>query len=265
MISSFRLEPFLEIGEFQIHLYGIVYALAFLAVFFVVRRYFLKEGSDPILAFSALVYLMIGTLLGARIFYVFYYAFPSFLQNPLFFFSFWRGGMSFHGGLFGGLLGGWLFCKKHKVDFLEAADLISIPLAFFLGVGRIVNFFNAELYGTLTGVPWCVVFPGIEGCRHPVQLYDGVKNFALFFLLIFLKKKVKKGFVFLSFVFFYSLLRFFIDFFRVYEQVYFGLGSGQYLNLLAVFISGYFFIKLRGQGSRQLLLGNNDPKASASS
>ncbi len=264
MIPGVHLGPFLEIGKFQIHLYGIVYALAFLVVFFVVRRYFLKERRDPLLAFSALVYLMIGTLLGARILYVFYYALPSFLEDPLFFFSFWRGGMSFHGGLIGGFVGGFLFCRRYRVDFWEGADLLAIPLAFFLGLGRIVNFLNAELYGTITQVPWCVVFPGVEGCRHPVQLYDGMKNFALFFLLILLKKRMKKGFIFLGFVFFYSLLRFFIDFFRVYEQVYFGLGSGQYLNLLTIFASVYFMIRLRGQG-QQLFLEKVEVESSASS
>ncbi len=229
----------------MINLYGIIFALNFVVVFIVIRAYFKSKNRDPELAYTGVIYAVLGTLIGARLFHVFYYYPSYFLTNPAEIFYIWQGGLSFHGGLIGVLISGFIFCRKYKIDFLEMADLIVIPTALFLGFGKIANFFNLELYGKITHVSWCVNFEGVEGCRHPVQLYEAVKNFALFlFLLCLHSKKTKKGVVFLSFIFLYTLLRFFIDFFREYNAVYLGLGSGQFLNLAAFIISGYFLFSL---------------------
>lgn len=230
----------------QPHFYGAIYVLTFLTLFFVLRSYFKKIKKSPDLAYSATIYLILGTLIGARLFYAFYYFPEHFIQHPLEILYLWQGGMSFHGGLLGTVLAGFIFCRKHKVDFLEPADLLVIPIVFFLAIGKLANFLSLELYGKITSVPWCVKFRQLEGCRHPVQIYESLKNFFIFFLLFYLKltKKLKKGVILLSFIFLYTFLRFFIDFFRVYEKVYLGLGSGQWLNLITFLISGFFLYRI---------------------
>ena len=99
--------------------------------------------------------------------------------------------MSFHGGVIGAVAGYLLFRKKHKVEFYDLADNIMMPLAFALFLGRIANFINGELWGTITNVSWCVEFPRAEGCRHPSQLYESAKNLLIFFILFFMKTKKK--------------------------------------------------------------------------
>ena len=134
----------------------------------------------------------------------------------------WHGGLSFHGGLLGAIVSGYLFSKKRKMDFLELADILVIPVALALALGRIGNFINAELYGRIADVPWCVDYSknkfveGLpSGCRHPSQIYESMKNLAIFSVLWFIKdKKLPKGFMFWSFVTMYGLLRTLVEFFR---------------------------------------------------
>jgi|SRR3989344_1770255 len=239
-----NLRNLINLGFIHINLYGIVFLFAFIAVFWIIRKYLKSDGKNPELAYTAVIYLIIGTLTGARIFYEAFYNFYNFLGNPVEIFYLWQGGLSFHGGVLGVAISSYFFCRKYKIDYLKIADTISIPVIFFLALGKIANFFNSELYGKITNVPWCVNFSEIEGCRHPVQIYESVKNFSIFFFLIYLKRKnVKKGIIFFSLIFLYSFLRFFIDFYRVYDTNFFGLGIGQYLNIITFLISGYFLIK----------------------
>jgi phosphatidylglycerol---prolipoprotein diacylglyceryl transferase len=231
----------------MITFYGLVFALAFITIFILLKFYFKNNKKDPNLAYSAVVYLILCTLIGARLVYVLYYEPLYFLNSPLKSLYIWEGGLSFHGGLIGAILFGILFCKKHKLNFLEIADLIVIPASLFLSLGKIANFFNSELYGKITNVPWCVKFKEAQGCRHPVQLYESAKNFLLFIFLFYFNqaKKPKKGFLLFSFIFFYTFCRFFIDFFREYDVVYLGLGSGQFLNILTFIISGIFLLVIK--------------------
>lgn len=229
-----------------ISFYGIVYTLAFLISFFIIREYLKVKNKNPELAFSAIIYFIIGILIGARVFYVLFYSPIHFFENSLEIFYIWNGGLSFHGALLGAIISGYLFCRKNEISFLELGDVIVIPAAFFLSLGRIANFINSELYGKITNLPWCVNFKNIDGCRHPVQIYSSIKNLFIFIFLIYLKKtrRLNPGVIMFSFMFLYSLLRFFIDFFRVYNFVFFGLGTGQYLDMIIVLISGYFLFKI---------------------
>jgi phosphatidylglycerol---prolipoprotein diacylglyceryl transferase len=243
-----------------ISFYGVIFALAFLAVFIMARVYLKNNKKDPELAYTCLIYLILGTISGARLVYVVYYSFPYFSNNLIEIFYVWNGGLSFHGGLLGAMLSGMLFCRRHKIDFLEIGDLLVIPASLFLSLGKIANFLNSELYGKITSLPWCIRFKGINGCRHPVQIYESIKNFFIFLLLLYLKstKKLKKGVILLSFIFLYTFLRFFIDFFRYYETTYFGLGSGQFLNLLTFIISGYYLVKILNN-KESITFSNHNP------
>lgn len=236
---------FFRIAGLEIRYYGIAYVIGFIILFFVINKFLetrVKEEKRLQKTAELFLYLFFGLILGSRIItFLFYYP-TDFLKNPLTFFYIWQGGMSFHGGLLGSVIAGYLFCKKNKINSLELFDRLVILGAFVLFFGRLANFLNSENYGIITSLSWCVNFPGVAGCRHPVQLYESAANLVLFFILLYMRKKrVKKGIVSFSFLFLYSFFRFFIDIFREYEAVYFGLGAGQWLNIVGI-LAGLFFL-----------------------
>lgn len=162
-------------------------------------------------------YLVLGLLIGARLGYVVFYNFSFYLRNPLELFAVWHGGMSFHGGLIGSVAAGFIFCKKFKIDFWNTADLIAVTAPIGLGLGRLGNFINGELYGRVTDVPWAVVFPsGGLVPRHPSQLYEFVlEGVVLFTVLWTLRRKhYKTGILTSLFIVLYGVFRFFVEFFR---------------------------------------------------
>ena len=213
----------LEIGPFQIRYYGLLYAIGFIIAYFMIS-YLAKRKKLPITKDDVadfLLYEILGVVLGARLVYVFVYNPLFYLQNPFEIAAVWHGGLSFHGGLTGAIIALYLFCRRKNIEFYDLADIAVIPVALALALGRIGNFINAELYGRLTNVAWCVDYTKnqfvekINGCRHPSQIYASIKDLAIFAVLWFIKdKKLPKGFMFWSFVALYGLFRTIVEFFR---------------------------------------------------
>jgi phosphatidylglycerol:prolipoprotein diacylglycerol transferase len=209
----------IKIGPLQIRWYGIMYILAFLASYFLVK-YQIRKKRLPIdinTVNDLFLFLIIGLIVGARLGYVVFYNLPFYLSHPLKLFAVWEGGMSFHGGLIGIIFAGLLFIKNRKASFWEFADLISVTAPIGLGLGRLGNFINAELYGRVTNLPWGMIFPsgGILP-RHPSQLYELFLEGILLFVVLWLIKDFhfKKGTLFCLFLILYSIFRFFMEFFR---------------------------------------------------
>ncbi len=229
----------ISIGPLSIRYYGLVYVIGFFITLFIFLKIAEKKKIKNLSkdkAADLILYMMLGGVIGARLFHILLF-FKDYLANPLDILKFWQGGMTFIGGLVGGLLAITYYCKKNKINFYEVADIIVIPFALFLGFGRIANFINGEFVGTITKVPWCVKFKDYLECRHPSQLYEALKNFFIFGVLFFLnKKKHRPGLIFWSFITLYGMLRFITNFWR-YDTMYFGLSLGQYLGL-AMFIIG---------------------------
>jgi len=213
-----------ELGPFQIRYYGMLYALGFVIAYFMIsylaKRKQIGITKDDVA--DLITYEVVGVVLGARLAYVLFYNLSFYLQNPIDIFKLWHGGLSFHGGLIGAIIAAYLFCRKKKMDFYEIADLTVVPVALALALGRIGNFMNAELYGRITNLPWCVDYSKNQfvgdlprGCRHPSQIYESLKNFFIFGVLWFIKdKKLPKGFMFWAFVTLYGLLRTIMELFR---------------------------------------------------
>jgi len=131
------------------------------------------------------------------------------------------------------LIGILLFCRLHGKSFLRVTDLLSIPAAFILGVGRIGNFIDGQIVGSVTNVSWAVKCPDAEGFRHPVVLYDGMKNLLIIPILIYAgKRQLPPGVLTGIFLFLYAFLRIFVDVFREYPTSLLGLATGQALNIL---------------------------------
>ncbi len=238
----------LSIGPFQIRYYGLFYVIGFIIAYFLINHLAKKKeislNKDDIA--DLLLYVIVGIILGARIFYVFVYNLPYYLANPFEMIAVWHGGLSFHGALIGAVIAGFYFCKKRKIDFYELADIAVIPVALGLALGRLGNFINGELYGRITDVSWAVKFPDAEGFRHPSQIYASFKNMLIFFTLWVIKdKKLPKGFMFWLFVVMYSALRFTVEFFRAPDEqlgfIISWLTMGKILSIV-MFAIGLFFI-----------------------
>lgn len=228
---------FASLGPIEIRYYGLFYAFAFVLAYFMIPRLSSNRGFTMTKEETAdfLVYLISGTVAGARLFYVIFYNLLYYLSSPLEIFAVWHGGLSFHGGLLGAVIGTFLFCRKRKKNFFSLADVCMFPLALGLFLGRIGNFINGELVGRVTDVSWCVNFPDYEGCRHPSQLYESFKNILIFGILWPLRKKqFKDGTLFGLFIILYSIFRFAVEFFRMPDEqigFIFGLTMGQWLNI----------------------------------
>ena len=246
-----HIDPILvAVGPFSVRYYGIIYALGFILAYLFLRQAG-KKKEIPIQEAdidALMLYLMIGIVLGARLFEIIFYNPSYYFHNPGEMLAIWHGGLSFHGGLAGAYLGALLFCKKKKVSLLLIADALAIPAALALAFGRIANFINGELYGIPTNLPWGVKFPGAPEFRHPSQLYEALKNAVIFFILLKVKKPtLKQGCLFGMFLVLYGAMRFLIEFVREPEIMVGPLTMGQMLSIPTIII-GIWLIKRKNTG-----------------
>ncbi len=240
-----------EILGLQIRYYGLVYLIGFLFSYYLIKKLSRKMKFPVGKIDDYIFYVMVFSILGARIFEVLVWSPGYYLSNPIEIIKIWKGGLSFHGGLLGGVVYSYFFCKKEQINFYKLADLLMLPLSFFLFLGRIANYINSELVGKITDSSLGVNFNnetsnGELVYRHAYQLYASLKNLTVFVILLplYLFKKLKPGVVFYSFVFLYALGRFIIDFYKE-ETLYFNLGVGQWLNLIMIIISIYWLWKVK--------------------
>ena len=198
-----------------------------------------------------ITYLIIGIILGGRIGYVLFYNFEYYLENPIEALMVWNGGMSFHGGLIGVLIASKLFSDKHKTNPFIFLDLVALSAPIGIFFGRVANFINSELYGRATDIPWSVQFILIDNIkRHPSQLYEAfLEGIVLFFILSYFFKKNylnKPGQVSGLFLVFYSLFRFFAEYFRSPDTqlgyLIFNLTMGQLISVVFLIIGILLFL-----------------------
>jgi len=236
-----NLDPvILEIFGFEIRYYGLVYVFGFLLTWWLLHKYRERLSLSKQEVEDCVFYIILGVLIGSRLFEVIFWNPGYYLSNPLKVFYIWEGGMAFHGGVIGIIFGLLYFVRKFKNSFWKLADVLVLSGTFALALGRIANFINGELWGTVTEVSWCVVFPNVTGCRHPVTLYGAIGRFVLFGWCLWLwKKGMKAGFVFWNFVFFIGLGRLLVDVFRENAR-YFYLSLGQWYSLVMIIVGGWF-------------------------
>lgn len=244
----------LAIGPLQIRWYGMMYVLGFVASYLLVQSQIKKNRYDLLaphmenLNFT----LMISLIVGGRLGYVLFYNLPYYLEHPAEIIATWQGGMSFHGALFGVIIGGVWFCKVRGLDFWRCADIYVVTIPIGLGLGRIGNFINAELYGRETHVPWAMVFPGGgPNPRHPSQLYEFVLEGVLLFFVLWKAKDrgYPPGFMLGFFLIGYGVLRSIVELFRQPDaQIGFigGLTMGQILSI-TMLLAGAMVLALRRQ------------------
>lgn len=211
-----------SLGPLVVRWYGLAYVLGFVCaaaiIYFVAKRWKLGMSEDNLL--TLMVCAIVGVVLGARIGYVLFYGDGYYLSHPLEILAFNQGGMSFHGGLVGLLIGGAVAARITRIPFLTLADLGSIAAPIGLFFGRCANFVNGELWGAPTDGPLGVVFGGAAGMmpRHPSQLYEAVLEGLVIFCVLFALSRKRpprpQGTFLGTFLVLYGIFRFLIEFVR---------------------------------------------------
>lgn len=222
LISLFPSRPIaLSVLGFEVHWYGLLYLAGFLIAAWLLPRIQSHRGlrlSRDEWA-GLLTWSVLGVIGGGRLGYVLFYEPAYFLAHPLSIPAVWQGGMSFHGGLIGVVLVLILWSRRNRVPLLALGDVVVVPVAIGLALGRFGNFLNQELYGTVTTLPWAMSFPGAEGLRHPVQLYSMAKDLMIaalcyWHLISAQPRRAAAGQTGALFLILYGIGRFLIEFVR---------------------------------------------------
>jgi phosphatidylglycerol:prolipoprotein diacylglycerol transferase len=250
-----------SIGPVALRWYGMMYLIGFLVAMFLANRAADKSVGEWTRdqVSDLLFYSFLGVILGGRIGYVLFYQWEYFLADPLYLFQIWQGGMSFHGGLLGVITAVYIFARKTNKSFLTVGDFVVPLVPVGLGMGRLGNFINAELWGRETDVPWAMVFPtdALQLPRHPSQLYEFFLEGVVLFVILYVVTRKPRSLGLASGIFLisYGVFRSIVEFFRepdAHLGLYFSfISKGQILSI--PMILGGFLIIYLGYLSQQKL------------
>jgi phosphatidylglycerol:prolipoprotein diacylglycerol transferase len=210
----------ISFGPIQIAWYGLMYLFGFLAAYWLALER-TKQDWSPLAndqIEDLIFYSAVGVILGGRLGYMFFYDMESLIADPITWFvrvpQIWQGGMSFHGGFLGVILAVKIFSSNEKVDFVELIDFVAPLVPIGLGLGRLGNFINNELWGKPTDASIGFLVDGVV--RHPTQLYEAVLEGLVLFSILWIYSRIKRGhgLVAAAFLFYYGFFRIFIEFFR---------------------------------------------------
>lgn len=247
------------IGPFTIRWYGLLFALSFVVGFQIMTVFFRKEKRNENDLNDLIWYMILGTVLGARLGHCFFYNPIYYLSHPLEIIMVWKGGLASHGAAIGILTAIYLFIKRKKeYTFLWVFDRIVITAAlagFFIRMG---NLFNSEILGKQSDVPWAFIFASVDNVpRHPAQLYEAIAYLFVFGFLFWYynrtKANFKSGMIFGLFLVCVFSFRFFVEFIKedqTYFEQYMALNMGQILSIPFVLI-GLFLIFRKGKASTE--------------
>ena len=254
----------IHLGPLAVRWYGLMYLAGFLAGAAAARW---RIRTQPWLHWTVeqadnfLTYVVLGVILGGRLGYVLFYKADYYLAHPLEVFAVWQGGMSFHGGFLGVVLGGWLYARRSGRHWLEVTDFVAPLVTFGLGFGRIGNFINGELPGRVTDVPWGMIFPHFDRLpRHPSQLYEALLEGVVLgtILLGFSRRQRPLGQMSALFLICYGCFRFLVEFTREPDGflglLALGFSMGQWLSLPMILLGVYLW---RWSKKSAIMNGNN--------
>ena len=240
MLQYPSIDPIIfSVGPISLRWYGMMYLLGFIAAYLLGRRRARQAWSPmrPEQVEDLVFTCALGAVLGGRVGYVFFYGFDRFLTDPLWLFRVWEGGMAFHGGLLGVFVALIIYARKLGRPLGEVCDFVAPLAPIGLGLGRMANFINAELYGRATDVSWAMVFPSdnLAIPRHPSQLYQCFLEGVVLFVLVYGFARVRRPAWAVSGLFLlgYGVARYCVEFFREPDASLFldWMTRGQFLSL----------------------------------
>jgi phosphatidylglycerol:prolipoprotein diacylglycerol transferase len=261
--------PGIDIGPLRIHYYGIILMLGALAGAWLASREARRRGQDTEVVWDGLVWVLIGGIVGARIWHVLFppvsmgITFMDYLTlptpeeptGPLDMLMIWKGGLGIPGAVIGGALALYIYCRRRKLNFLLWADIAAPGLALGQAIGRWGNFVNQEVYGKPTTLPWAVhiepayrTVPGYENIEtyHPLFLYESLWSFALVGLLLWIGRRyehwLKPGDLFLVYLIGYPLGRFLLEFLRLDVALVNGINANLVFMAIVVLVAAGLLI-----------------------
>ncbi len=247
------------VGPLYIRFYGIILMLGALAGGWLASVEVKRRGQDPEMVWDLLVYLIIGGVIGARLWHVLTpppssiaqgFTTQYYLTHPLDAMSIWKGGLGIPGAIMGGLVALFLYGRHNRaISFLEWADIGAPSLALGQAIGRWGNFFNQELYGAPTDLPWKIYIDPVHRLAgfeqvsyyHPLFAYESILNLANMLLLLWIMRedshKLKRGDVFNIYLIVYPVVRFGLDFLRLDASRLFSVDINQTLSAVIAVVA----------------------------
>lgn len=240
----------IALGPLKIYWYGLAYVIGTLMAWGYGRILLKKfpNGVSQENLDDTVIWILLSAIIGGRLGYVCFYHSSLILQNPLELFMTWRGGMSFHGGLIGVIIGSIILSIRKKIPYFKLMDLVATIIPIVLFLGRLANFINAEMYGRVTTLSWGVIYPnGGPEPRHPSQLYEAFAEGILLFLLLnwcwkSTNLRHTPGRISGLFLIGYAIFRIIIEYVKEPESWIGVLTIGQFLSLPLLFI-GWFLLR----------------------
>jgi phosphatidylglycerol---prolipoprotein diacylglyceryl transferase len=241
-----------NIGPLSLRWYGLLFALGFVFGFIILTRVYKLEKKPQSDLEQLSIYVILGTVIGARLGHCLFYDPAYYLSNPFEMLKVWEGGLASHGAAIGILTALYLFAKKKKDQgMIWTLDRLVIVVALGGALIRLGNLFNSEIIGMQTDVPWAFIFTSVDDIpRHPAQLYESIAYFISFGILylIYLKKRetLKTGFLFGLFLIFIFGFRFFVEFIKEDQSAFEAgmiLNMGQILSIPFVLMGLYYLVR----------------------
>ena len=241
----------LEVFGIKLYWYGFMYAISFVIIDYLIVSASKNKNIDlePSAAEKLTIVILLFAIIGGRLGYVIFYDLSYFASNIQKIFYLWEGGMSFHGGLIGAVIGSVYFSRKHQTDFMNLTDIISLYAPIGLFFGRLGNFINSELYGLQTSGSWGVIFTKVdEYPRHPSMIYEAFLEGIVLFIILSIIKSTKPVYGLISgcFLFFYGIFRFTIEFVRIPDAhigyIYYDWVTMGHLLSIPMIMVGIIFI-----------------------
>ncbi|MBU1131163.1 prolipoprotein diacylglyceryl transferase [Patescibacteria group bacterium] len=259
-LQNFLPQPvLLDLGAIKVHWYGLLIVLAIIVCLITISRLARVKNLSPGHLSNLFFYLIIFSIIGARLYHVLFYNFNYFINRPIDVLKVWQGGMAIHGAIVAGIIVVFFYCRKHQLNLLKYFDIFAVVLPLGQAIGRWGNFFNQELFGRPCDYSWCLFIQLVNRPAlyqnfhyfHPVFLYESLLNIILFIILLFGYKTKKWPVGAATFIYLigYSIIRFFMEFLRLdVSQIFLGLKWVQWLSLLII-MTVVLFWKSRKRGA----------------
>lgn len=231
----------LSLGSIHIRWYGLLFAVGFLFGYYHGEKMFRHENIDLKWLESLFIYLIVATVVGARLGHVLFYGWDYYSQHPIEIFYVWQGGLASHGGVLGILIALTIWSRKvSKRSILWVLDRVVVPTALVAALIRLGNLMNSEIYGVATNLPWGFIFERNHEtvAKHPTQIYEALSYLVTFGVMLYMYWKTKaKDYLGLIFGVFFTMIfsaRFFIEFIKEEQEAFekgMALNMGQILSI----------------------------------